>query len=418
MNESHHLAAADGQGRLYPWQELAAVGRTGEIIKPLSGPEWIPLPPGSSLVSLPGRVAVGLDKGGLLRTLSAADQGFYPVAALLPMGYARTYLPAARAGARAKPLPLFGYTAVSFYRGRLYTAAMEVEADKASWDPRHYNTSDLPHKVRAVLRKHPHNRILQQLAHCSLNYSCFTAQNIFYRRWEAGLPVSPLCNARCVGCISKQASQCCPSPQERISFVPSVEEIVEVALPHLLTASGAIISFGQGCEGEPSLVGNLLVEAVQAIRARTGAGLININTNGSRPAVIQALARAGLDSVRISLISPQPEIFDAYVRPRDYSLAEVKETLTVAREEGLIRSLNYLVFPGVSDREEEVEALLELLRRRPVDLIQLRNLNIDPDVLMEIVPRRRGRLLGLASLPARLQAGLPQLAVGSFTRRP
>lgn len=422
MNNIYTVAGADAQGQLYQDPGLAAVGRSGEIIRPLPDGEWIPLPVGSSLALLPGRAALGTDKRGRLRrarasTRSGVEGELYAVAALLPMGYVRTYLPAAVAKPEATPLPLFGYTAVCFYRGQLYAAASRVEPDNTSWDPRHYNTPELQVRIAQALRQRPGNRILVHLAHCALRYGCFTAQNIFYGRWEAGVPVSPVCNARCLGCISKQVSQGCPSPQERISFIPSVEEITAVAVPHLVTADDAIISFGQGCEGEPTLMGDLLVQGVEAVRARTAAGLINLNTNGSRPHVIRALARAGLNSIRVSLISPLPEIFNAYVRPWGYSLQEVKETLRIAAGEGLTTSLNYLIFPGVSDREEEVAAVLDLLHRHPVDLVQLRNLNIDPDKYMKIIPPRCGRLLGIRGLCARLQTEFPQMQVGSFTHR-
>jgi len=409
------VVGADAKGRLYRDNSLTAVGRTGEIIKPLSNREWIPLPPGSSLSLLPNRAALGLDKNGWLQQASTSGLPLYAVAALLPMGYARTYLPAAASLSEVNYLPLFGYTAVSSYRNRLYAAALRVEADNTAWDPDHYNTADLQNKVNLLLKQYPHNKILNQLAHCALVYNCFTAQNIFYRRWEGGIPVSPVCNARCWGCISKQISGICPSPQDRINFVPSVEEITEVAVPHLVAAEGAIISFGQGCEGEPLLMGKLLIEAVTAMRAQTDAGLINLNTNGSRPDVVRDLARAGLNNIRISLISPQVEIFNSYVRPRGYSLNQVKTSLKIAAEEGVKVSLNYLIFPGLSDREEEVEALLDFIDECPLDLIQLRNLNIDPDLYLKIVPPRQGRLLGIPGLIARLQANFPHLMVGSFT---
>ena len=151
------------------------------------------------------------------------------------------------------------------------------------------------------------------------------------------------------------------------------------------------------------------------MRAQTDAGLINLNTNGSRPDVVRDLARAGLNNIRISLISPQVEIFNSYVRPRGYSLNQVKTSLKIAAEEGVKVSLNYLIFPGLSDREEEVEALLDFIDECPLDLIQLRNLNIDPDLYLKIVPPRQGRLLGIPGLIARLQANFPHLMVGSFT---
>ncbi|MDK2882272.1 MAG: hypothetical protein PWP58_608 [Bacillota bacterium] len=412
------LAVADERGRLYEHPRLAPAGRAGESLVALKAEDLIPLPEGATLTLLPGRAAVGVTEQGAFRralSLPGLAGHLFAVGALLPMGYARTYLPAAFAGRGAPPLPLFGYTAVAFRDGKVYTAAVQVEPDNTTWHPRYYNTADLPARVEALRAAHPQNRILRQLARCALEYGCFTAQNIFYRRWEGGIPVSPACNARCLGCISKQVSECCPSPQERIGFFPTEEEIVEVAAPHLAEAEGAIVSFGQGCEGEPTLAEAHLEAAVRRLRACTRRGVININTNGSRPAAVRRLAQAGLNSVRVSLISPQEEIFSAYVRPQGYGLAEVKETLRVAREEGLSLSLNYLIFPGVSDREEEVEALIRLLRERPVDLVQLRNLNIDPDVYGRIVPPRRGRLLGIRGLIGALKREFPHLLLGSFT---
>jgi hypothetical protein len=60
-------------------------------------------------------------------------------------------------------------------------------------------------------------------------YHCFAAKNIFVGRWEAPLPTSPTCNARCVGCLSLQEGEC-PASQDRIQFVPTPEEI-EAAVP-------------------------------------------------------------------------------------------------------------------------------------------------------------------------------------------
>ena len=53
-------------------------------------------------------------------------------------------------------------------------------------------------------------------------------------------------------------------------------------------------------------------------------------------------------------------------------------------------SINYLVFPGVTDREEEIEAMIEFVRRTGFKLIQLRNLNIDPESYLEHYPQSTG----------------------------
>ena len=113
-------------------------------------------------------------------------------------------------------------------------------------------------------------------------YHCFAAKNIFVGRWEAPLPTSPSCNARCIGCLSLQEGECCAS-QDRITFVPTPEEIAEAAIPHLRKAEDPIVSFGQGCEGEPLVQSKTLVRAVRMMRDATSRGVINLNTNGFSP---------------------------------------------------------------------------------------------------------------------------------------
>ena len=63
---------------------------------------------------------------------------------------------------------------------------------------------ELEATIERRLATDPSNRVLRQVALCSREYGCFTAQNVFFERGEAALPVSPKCNARCVGCISEQ----------------------------------------------------------------------------------------------------------------------------------------------------------------------------------------------------------------------
>jgi molybdenum cofactor biosynthesis enzyme MoaA len=79
-----------------------------------------------------------------------------------------------------------------------------------------------------------------------------------------------------------------------------VEEIVEFTVPHLETAPYPIISFGQGCEGEPLLMWETIRDAIKEIRKHTSKGSININTNGSNPAAVKILCEAGLNSIRVS----------------------------------------------------------------------------------------------------------------------
>jgi pyruvate-formate lyase-activating enzyme len=381
----------------------------------LMAADLIPLPDGVTLSMMPDRLAVGAKPSGE-RQVIASSRG-WAAAALLPIGYTRTHLPGYEKVPGTEPLPFFGYSAVVGMHGHLYVAAIQTD-DPRKWHPRAFPKRALARLVREKVTAFPHNRVIEQHAHCALDYACPTASNLFFGRWEMAIAVSPGCNARCIGCISKQEEEDLVSPQDRLTFIPSVEEIVEVAVPHLQQAEEAIVSFGQGCEGEPLLQYRRIEQAIKGIRARTGMGVININTNASNPRWLQRLYDAGLDTLRASTISGHPETYTAYYRPLGYTFEDVKDSLKRARDAGIYSSINLLSFPGMIDREREVAALLSFARETGLRLIQLRNLNIDPEVLLPRMPSldSMGHALGMRAMIDILKRELPEVEIGNYSR--
>jgi hypothetical protein len=117
----------------------------------------------------------------------------------------------------------------------------------------------------------------------------------------------------------------------------------------------------------------------------------------------------------VSLNSADPTAYARYYRPHGYSFADVRESMGRAKGEGVFVSLNLLFFPGFSDTEGEYEALGALLREFSVDMLQLRNLNIDPDYYFELVQDLdRGPCIGFSSLRKRLKRDFPHLRLGYF----
>ena len=77
--------------------------------------------------------------------------------------------------------------------------------------------------------------------------------------------------------------------------------------------------------------------------------------------------------------------------------------------------LNYLVYPGVSDREEEVTALIALVQELGVDLIQMRNLSIDPTMYGEAL-QVQGEGMGMKTMLDRIKGEVPRIQFGYFNR--
>ncbi len=89
--------------------------------------------------------------------------------------------------------------------------------------------------------------------------------------------------------------------------------------------------------------------------------------------------QAGLNSIRVSLNSAREDIYTKYYRPNNYIFDDIVESLRVVNRHGGWSSINYFVFPGMTDSVDEYEALCELISTTNLSMIQWRSFNIDPD---------------------------------------
>ncbi len=416
MNFMPQLVLSDNRGNVFVHPTLKMVASDGKGLRLPQEDELVPLPKGSTLYYLPGHVAAGWEQGAGSVSFVARASGrkVFPVAGFPIPGFTRLLLPAAHKSDPKVFLPLWPYTAVGWQRGGFYAAAVRIDP-MTRQKPFYYARPSLLRKnIDAMLRRFPQNRLVRHLAHCAISYQCRNAQNLFLKRAEAPLPVAGGCNARCLGCLSFQDDCGVPASHERISFLPTVDELLEVAVPHLKAARRAMVSFGQGCEGEPLLQSSLLRQTILEIRRRTRAGTIHLNTNGFCPSALRDLAAAGLDSVRVSLNSLCEKDYDAYYRPRGYGLADVLASLAAARRSGLFVSLNLLTFPGFTDDGDEVRRLMRFLDKGHVDLLQLRNLSIDPEFFSRRFSLGGRRPMGLARMIGLIRRQHPSLRLGYF----
>ena len=413
INHSPFLLYSDGEGEIFEDTTLYATGRSGCDAYTIPVEDWTELPEGGQLYELPGRRGIGMDvKTGVMRL---CEKG-WAVAAFIPPAYIGLFLAAFETLPEAPTLPLFCYTAVGWNRKKFYVPAVRIENDIRQ-ESAGFNKGVIETGVANMLKAYPHNRLVQHLANnCALTYHCPAARNYFLGRWECPVPTSPACNANCIGCISFQPEEeTIVSTQDRLQFKPTADEIVEFTVPHLESAPYPIVSFGQGCEGEPLLMWETIRESIIEIRKHTAKGSININTNGSKPLAVKALCEAGLNSIRVSTNSARKQIYEPYYRPNNYVFEDIIESLKVVRDHGGWSSINYFVFPGMTDSVEEYEALRQLILDTGLKMIQWRNFNIDPDWYMgKIGIAETGECLGLKQMQVLIREEFPTVRFGYF----
>ena len=422
QNKKNFVTAvvANNAGEIFDLKGYAAVGMAGPSLVPLTLHETINMPFGGELMYLPDRKPILYDMENSRIEIMGENpyepgEMIFPVAAFNSPGYVISYISAYRENNCAGYLPLFSYGAVGWHRGRFRSAVIRVDKERRQ-DLRLMKPEDVIDGVQRMKKKMPDNRLREHLEKCALEYGCPAAKNFFLGRYEGALPTSENCNARCLGCLSLQQHGEIPHSQDRISFKPSPQEIAEVSLEHIGRVKRSVVSFGQGCEGEPLLAADVILQAIEKIRSVTGRGTINMNTNGSRPDILKKLFDAGLDSIRISINSFRKECYDAYFRPRGYGFSDVLKSIDIAIGRGRFVSVNYLNCPGFTDTPEEVQALTRLLNHYPISMIQWRNLNFDPVKYWNVMSNAatHGNPLGMQNVLRQIKESFPNITYGYF----
>ncbi len=422
----HHTPApvtalvADADGEIFELEGYAAAGMADGDLVPLTTRNTLPMPHGGELMFLAHRrpVLFNIATGApelITENPFAPGEPVYPVAAFNSPGYVNAYVCAYREQEVDDILPLFSYGAVGWQGGGFRSAVICVDREPRQ-DLRRMPREKVVAGVRRMQRVMPENRLRRHLERCALEYGCPAGKNFFLGRYEAPLPTSRACNARCLGCISLQPGDALSCSQERIDFTPAPEEIAEVALAHIRRVKHSVVSFGQGCEGDPLLAAGVIAPAIRLIRRETDQGTINMNTNASLPEVLAGLFDAGLDSIRVSMNSVREACYHAYFRPKGYAFADVLKSVDTALARGRYVAVNYLNCPGFTDSPEEVAAFMDFRRAHPVHLIQWRNLNYDPVQYWAAMNRvsAHGTPMGMRRALRQIRRAFPDLEYGYF----
>jgi len=408
-----NLLYADSNGEINSHPYLKMAVRSGVYDMVPYEVELIPLPPASRLYFLPDTNPIAYDENSA--GMTTCDKGS-AVAVFLPPAYLRLFLPSYKK-LKDYTMPLFAYTAVGEIDGELVVPAIKVD-DDSRWNPDLYDFStDFDAKIDLFLKTAPkNNRLYDQLKQCASTYHCTASKNVFYPRWECPIPTSPICNANCIGCISFQQDDNCKSSQDRVAFIPTVDEIVTLALHHNEFATDPIISFGQGCEGDPILQADIISEAVKIIKQSAPNLTINFNSNCSIPKNIEKLVDAGVDSFRVSLNSFVENTYNSYYRPKTYTLDDVKTSMDIIKTAKRYLQINLLTFPGINDRKSETDTLIEAVIKYNVNLIQTRNLNIDAELLLSNLNPKPEELYGIVNMLRKIKKASPETLFGYFNR--
>ena len=90
------------------------------------------------------------------------------------------------------------------------------------------------------------------------------------------------------------------------------------------------------------------------------------------------------------------------------------KTIRLSLDRDIFVSINLFFMPGFTDMQSEIDALHLFLKTYPVDMIQTRNLNIDPDLYFEKIGFEESKPFGIKSLISHLGNEYPSLRLGYY----
>ena len=114
--------------------------------------------------------------------------------------------------------------------------------------------------------------------------------------------------------------------------------------------------------------------------------------------------------------SARPALYTAYYQPKNYGFEDVVASVKTARDAELYTMINYLVFPGITDQEEEIDALKGVVNKTGVNFIHMKNLNIDPHLYMKTLPTSDSRTVGMKRMTEIIRKELPDVKLGYFNQ--
>ncbi len=411
---------ANKEGEIFELEGFGAAAMAGDQPVLLTQGDTIEMPYGSEMMMLPDRfpLVFNFDKFCfeiLKKNPYNPEEPIHAVSVFNSPGYVNRYVAAYESAVKGALLPLFSYGATGWGKGGFRSAAICVDRERRQ-DLRLMPRKGIEAGVKAMQKKYPDNRLMRHLEKCALLYSCPAAKNFFLGRFEAPLPTSQVCNANCMGCISLQKTDNLAACQDRISFTPEPHEIAQVCLEHIPKVKKSVVSFGQGCEGDPLTAFHVIAPAIRQVREETDQGTINMNTNAGMPHQLEKLFDAGLDSLRVSMNSVRETCYTTYFRPKSYTFQDVVKSFEIAEQKQKFISINYLNCPGVTDSEQEFEVLNRFLSTHRVNMIQWRNLNYDPLGYFKTMETAGGKspALGMEFIIHELSRRFPHLIHGYF----
>lgn len=402
-----NLVYANKRGQIFDHTELYMAARSAGFNFVPYEIELVELPKEANLYLMQNTVPVAYNQD----TTNMEDfPGGAAVAAILPQPYLRLFLPAYTC-AEGEQLPPMAYTAIGWLEEKFVTPALQMDKLR----PVNVNSTETAlAKAAEAKEKFPKNKLIPFLEECISQNACSMAADIFTGGYECAIPVSMAHCTEPVIPSAALATGC--SGLRKLNFTPSSRDIIEVAMFYADQTKKPLITFGSACEGDPVMVAETVAKAIKVIKKNRPDATVSYIGCAGFPDKMKMLYEAGLDSVRLTVNSVNPSTYERFYRPKGFTFDGIYKSIELAHRAGVFVSLGLETLPGLNDRESETQALMDFIEAFKIDLIQMSNLDGDPNAIFQLYNFKFEEIHGIKNMLKLLKKRFKSLKFGYYNR--
>ncbi len=153
---------------------------------------------------------------------------------------------------------------------------------------------------------------------------------------------------------------------------------------------------------------------IERIKSKNDNMTIIYSSNLQDMVILKKIVESGCDCINAELMTTNSET--GWIVDESVSIENVYKSLQAIYRKNIYKSLTLHTLPGLTDRQTETESLIDFLSTFNIDLLLLRNMEIDPDIIFMNNNLKNEDIKGLKNMLKLVKKKVKNIKIGYFNR--
>jgi len=153
---------------------------------------------------------------------------------------------------------------------------------------------------------------------------------------------------------------------------------------------------------------------IEKIKSKNDKITIIYSSNLQDLLMLKKIVNSGCDCINVELMTTNSET--GRIVDETVSIEHVYKSLQAVYRKNIYKSLTLHTLPGLTDRHTETESLIDFLSTFKIDLLLLKNMEIDPDIIFMNNNLKKEDIKGLKNMLKLVKKRVKNIKIGYFNR--